>query len=221
MNRRLPPAGLYAITPDWDDTDRLLTRAAEIIAGGAVMLQYRHKSAPTALMLEQAKRLKALCAATGTRFIVNDSVVLCSAAGADGVHLGRSNTSIAEARDRLGPDRIIGATCYGEYALATAAARDGADYIAFGGFFPSTRKDYPVTTPDALVRRTAGTLDMPIAVIGGMTADNAGPLVAAGARWVAAIGSIFDAPDGRVAASRFATLLASAPQGSTLGAVID
>ena len=219
--RPLPPPGLYAVTPDWDDADRLLARAAQLIDGGAVMLQHRNKTTTTGLLLAQAYRLRALCTARGIPFIVNDSVELCAAVGADGVHLGRSNTPIAEARELLGPNRIIGATCYGDPALAEAAVRDGANYVAFGGFFISPRKDYAPTTPHDIIRRTIDRLGTPVAVIGGMTPDNCSPLIEQGARWVAAIGSVFDVPDGEAAARQFSARFAAAAQSSTLGALTD
>jgi len=214
--KRLPAPGPYAITPDWDDTDRLVARAAEIIAGGAVMLQYRHKQADVDLRLRQARRLKQLCATMKVPFIINDSVQLCLEADADGVHLGRDNTPIAAARARLGPDRIIGATCYGDAERAEAAARDGADYVAFGGFFRSSRKDYAPTTPHDILTDARQRQPLPIAVIGGMSSDNCQPLIERGARWIAAIGSLFDAPDSRAATRDMARLFDPPSQDATL-----
>jgi thiamine-phosphate pyrophosphorylase len=216
MRAHLPGPGLYALTPDWDDTALMLERAEALIAGGAVMLQYRHSGASARTQRAQAGALRQLCARHAIPFIVNDSVALCLEVDADGVHLGRDNTPIAEARARLGAGRIIGATCYDQLERAHAAAADGADYVAFGGFYRSSRKDYAPTTPMGLIDDAVATLPLPVAAIGGMSPRNCAPLIARGARWIAAIGSVFDTPDSEHAARLFKRLFAIAGETSTL-----
>lgn len=196
--------GLYAITPETLDTARLVTLVDEAIAGGAVLIQYRSKTADAALALRQAQALRALTAARGVPFIVNDSVDLALAVGADGVHLGGSDGDIAAARARIGPSRLLGASCYGELARARAALAAGADHVAFGSMFASGTKPAAQRASLDLVRAARAEFGCPICAIGGITADNARPVVAAGADLLAVIGAVFDTPDPRAAARRIA-----------------
>ena len=137
-------SGLYALTPDLLDTDELIARVTAAIAGGAAALQYRNKIASPPLRRAQALALRDLCAVQGTIFIVNDDVNLAYAVDADGVHLGRDDVPLVRARQRLGSTAIIGASCYDSLECAAAAVAAGADYVAFGSFFPSSVK------PDAV-----------------------------------------------------------------------
>ena len=201
--RALRLAGLYAITPDCAHTDDLATRVAAALAGGAAAIQYRNKSADPALRRAQAQSLARVQAIRGGLFIVNDDAELAVAAGADGVHVGEDDTDIAAAREIVGPDRIIGVSCYNDLARAVSAVAAGADYVAFGSFFPSAVK------PDA--RRAevellgaARALGVPVVAIGGITAANARVLVRAGANAVAVITAVFDAPDVEAAARAIA-----------------
>ncbi|MDB5960422.1 MAG: thiamine phosphate synthase, partial [Massilia sp.] len=118
--------GLYLVTPDWDDTAALLARTEQALQAGVAMLQYRHKSAGDALRRQQAAALLALCRRFDTPLIINDHIDLCVELGADGVHVGGKDASVAEARERLGQDLIVGASCYGERDLAQQAAMSGA-----------------------------------------------------------------------------------------------
>ena len=188
------PRGVYLITPDEPDTARLLARTAPLLAAGATWLQYRNKTASDALRLEQATALQALCAEHGVPLIVNDDPVLARAVGAAGVHLGGTDGDIASARALLGADAIIGASCYDQLANAEAAAAAGASYVAFGAFFPTTTK---ITTSRAhidLLRQSAA-LGVPRVAIGGLTPDNVGPLIEAGADLVAVVSGIYAAAD--------------------------
>ncbi len=133
-------AGLYAVTPDATDTADLAARVDAAIAGGAGTIQYRAKSAAAATRREQAAALARIAAARGALFIVNDDAALAAAVGADGVHIGDDDGGIDAARRLLGPDAIVGVSCYDDFALGEAAAAAGADYVAFGSFFPSTRQ---------------------------------------------------------------------------------
>lgn len=196
--------GLYLVTPNWMDTDRLLAVTEAGLRGGAVLVQYRHKEADAALRLEQAAALLALCRRYHVPLVINDHLDVCVALDADGVHLGAQDAGLAHARQVLGLDKIVGASCYGELALAVAAEQAGASYVAFGGFYPSPVKQYDfVTQPDLLVAARAA-VSLPLVVIGGMTPAHAAPLVARGADLVAAITSVYAASDPQEAARAFA-----------------
>jgi thiamine-phosphate pyrophosphorylase len=211
--------GLYLVTPNWDDTTRLLDASEQALAAGAAhgnagnaggnlvaLLQYRHKEAGPDLRLEQAGALLALCRRYGVPFIVNDFVDLCLETGADGVHLGGTDADVAQVRARLGADKIIGASCYGDMPRALAAQRAGASYVAFGGFYPSRVKQYAVTTRPEILDQARETISVPTVVIGGMTPHNAAPLVARGAGMVAAISSVYQAESVRGAVGEFASM---------------
>jgi thiamine-phosphate pyrophosphorylase len=200
--------GLYLVTPDWDDTQKLVDASAAALRGGVALLQYRHKTASPALRREQAAALLALCREYGRPFIVNDHVDLCLALDADGIHVGGTDETVAAVRGAVGPDKIVGASCYGSIELARDAYAAGASYIAFGGFYPSRVKKYPLTTPPAIVAQAKTEIPLPSVVIGGMTQENAVPLVAQGADMVAAISSVYFAEDPEAAARGFAGLFA-------------
>lgn len=208
--------GLYLVTPNWDDTERLLALSEQALAAGAneaggkgnaiALLQYRHKEAGAELRLEQAGVLLALCRRYGVPFIVNDYIDLCVQTGADGVHLGGTDADVAEARAQLGADKIIGASCYGDMPRALAAQQAGASYVAFGGFYPSRVKQYAVTTRPEILDQARDAIRVPTVVIGGMTPQNAAPLVARGADMVAAISSVYQAESVAAAVAQFAAL---------------
>ncbi len=201
--------GLYLVTPDWDDTQRLLDVTEAGLRGGAVLVQYRHKTADAALRREQAAALQALCRRHGVPFIVNDFLDLCQELDADGLHVGGTDTAVAEVRAALGPDKIVGASCYGSLELARAAWRSGASYIAFGGFYPSRVKKYEVSTPPEIVAQAGQDIPLPRVVIGGMTHANAAPLVGQGAELVAVISAVYMSGDPEQAARGFARLYAA------------
>ena len=198
--------GLYLVTPDWDDTSRLLAVSEAALEGGVTLLQYRHKTASPELRLEQATALLVLCRRFQCPFIINDHVNLCLEIGADGVHVGGTDAPVAAVRALIGPDLILGASCYGELALARTAHAGGASYVAYGGFYPSRVKKYPVTTAIDILATSHAAVPLPVVVIGGMTPDNAAPLVAAGADMVAAISSVYLADDPQQAVLAFAAL---------------
>jgi thiamine-phosphate pyrophosphorylase len=198
--------GLYLVTPDWDDTGRLLEVTRQALEAGAVLVQYRNKTAGEALREQQAAALLALCRRHDRPLVINDHVELCLRLDADGVHVGGLDAPVAAVRAALGPDRIVGASCYGQFALAQAAQDAGASYVAFGGFYPSKVKVYEVSTPPDIVARAKAQLAVPVVAIGGMTAQNARPLVGLGADMVAAISSVYAAPDAYAAAREFAGL---------------
>lgn len=199
-------SGLYLVTPDWDDTEKLLASSELAIQGGATILQYRHKTADAVLRKQQAQALQQLCQRYQCLFIINDHVDLCLELDADGIHVGGTDASVAQVRAAVGPDKIVGASCYGDLQLAHTSHRQGASYVAFGGFYPSRIKKYPVTTPFNIVTLSKQEIPLPCAVIGGMTIENCQPLIAAGADMVAAISSVFMTENPTEAARGFVRL---------------
>jgi thiamine-phosphate pyrophosphorylase len=189
--------GLYAITPEGPGLEAKVRAALE---GGIALLQYRRKNGA----FGEAQRIAALAREFGVPLIVNDDVALALELGAAGVHLGREDGDLREARRRLG-GRILGASCYDEAPRARAAAAAGADYIAFGSVFPSPTKPHAVRAPLSLFAE-AKPLGVPLVAIGGITLENAPPLVAAGADLLAVISDLFDAPDIRARARQYGTL---------------
>lgn len=189
------PGGVYAITPQTGDTAKLLAHVEAALLGGVAAVQYRDKSGDVARRHEQASELVALCRRFGVPLIVNDDLRLADLADADGVHLGRDDGSLREARILLGPKKFVGTTCYQNVDLARAAADAGADYVAFGSFFPSpTKPDAPRASLD-LLRTAQGVIPVPIVAIGGISLDNGAALIEAGADGLAVLSAVFDAPD--------------------------
>jgi len=189
-----PIKGLYAVTPDMADTALLLAKVETVLAAGARLLQYRNKSADAAKRNEQACALRAVCRRHATTLIINDDVMLARAIDADGVHVGADDPALAIAREQLGSEKIIGVSCYDDLQRARAAATHGADYVAFGSFFASAVKPGAVRAPLSVLP-AARALGVPVVAIGGITLDNAGGLIAAGADAVAVISALFAAAD--------------------------
>jgi len=195
--------GLYAITngPRSD----LLVAVQTALEGGATLVQYRDKTDDHKRRLYEATTLSKLCARFDVPLIVNDDIGLARTSGAAGVHLGEHDLSIAQARAALGDDAIVGVSCYDSLQRARDAAAAGANYLAFGAFFPSpTKRQAHRATPDLL--RAARALGKPLVAIGGVTPDNGRSLVAAGADFLAAISAVFDAPDIGATTGRFTDL---------------
>ena len=197
-------SGLYAITPEINDTGTLLVAVRAAIEGGARIVQYRNKHAAQAKRLEHAIGLSAVCLKFGAMFIINDDVALALQVDADGVHLGKSDGDLVKARKRLGPQRLLGASCYDDLALAQAACDAGADHIAFGSVFASPTKPDAIRAPHSLFAdaRLRG-IRCPMVAIGGITVDNASAVIAAGASATAVISDLFDAADIRARAQQF------------------
>jgi len=198
--------GLYAITRETDDTAQLLREVSAALNGGASAVQYRDKSGDAARQHEQASELLMLCRRHAVPLIINDSLRLADLVGADGVHLGCDDGAVREARIILGAQRIIGVSCYQSLELALAAQEAGADYVAFGSFYPSTTKPDAPRANRVLLQQASGVLQLPIVAIGGITPDNAEPLIEAGADAIAVIEALFGAPDIQATARRFAEL---------------
>jgi thiamine-phosphate pyrophosphorylase len=205
MNPRL--RGLYFITPDCAEGRRELVAA--VLLGGARIVQYRAKSTPPESRLHEARALQDLCHAAGALYLINDDVALCASLRADGVHLGEDDADLAEARRRLGPDKIIGASCYNALESARRAVAAGADYVAFGAVHPSPTKPQARRADLELLRAARRELPVPICAIGGITAENAAPVIAAGVDMVAVIQGIAAAPDPEAAARSLQALFAA------------
>lgn len=199
--------GLYAITPDCNDTADLLRRVRWALAGGAQVLQYRNKLADAVLQQEQALALCRLTHEFGAVFIVNDDARLAAKVDADGVHLGADDGDVAAARTLLGAEKLIGVSCYNRTELARQAVAAGADYVAFGAFFPSSVKPDAVRAEPELLRQDYG---VPVVVIGGITLENGGALIEAGADALAVISAVFAASDVQQAAQDFSKLFSKA-----------
>lgn len=200
--------GLYAIADTGLLSDAGLQSAVHsVLEGGARLIQYRDKSGDPHRRRAQASALQTLCQRHGVPLIINDDVELALAVGAAGVHLGSDDEDLSTARAALGPDRLLGASCYNKLERAEAAAAAGADYLAFGSFFPSPTKPAAVRAQPELLMQ-ARRFDRPLCAIGGITTENAPSLIEAGADLVAVIHAVFGAADPGAAARRFAALFA-------------
>ncbi len=203
-------SGLYALTPDLADTEKLCHLVEASLLGGASAIQYRNKSASHELRIKQACALLKLCRQHNVPLIINDDIELCLAINADGVHLGEKDIgkygNLAEARVRLGGDKILGASCYNRFELAQAAQVNGADYVAFGACFASGTKPNAVKTSLELISQAQRELNMPIVAIGGITLDNAELVISAGADCVAVIDALFSSNNVQSSAQQFSQL---------------
>ncbi|MFT0544788.1 thiamine phosphate synthase [Allopusillimonas ginsengisoli] len=241
------PRGLYGITPEWHDTDKLLEAISAAAAGGMAALQWRRKTIADQDRVAQARKVVEHCRVLGIPCIINDDWRLAALVDASGAHIGRDDGQYAEARMALGADRIIGCSCYNQPSLASQALKAGADYVAFGAMYPSTIKPDAVKatledieqgrmlaeahrtlagqpssqeqTPVPGQRNIAGNIVSSsesgqqwkrptVVAIGGITADNALPLLHAGADAVAVISGLFESNDIKATAERFSSLFA-------------
>lgn len=185
--------GLYVIT-DAALGERLLPAVEQALLGGAAVVQYRDKSDDRERRLAEARALAALCRFYQVPLLINDDDDLALAAKADGVHLGRGDGSLREARRKLGANAILGATCHNSLAFAAEAAAQGADYLAFGAMFPSPVKPEARRAAPPLLTEARARFGLPVVAIGGITVDNAPELIAAGADNLAVITDIFGLP---------------------------
>lgn len=184
--------GLYAITDSQLLAGRFLSHVEAALDGGVTLLQYRDKSDDAAQRLREAEALAKLCERYTTQLIINDDVELAARLGV-GVHLGQTDGPLTPARALLGQQAIIGSTCHAQLELAEQAAREGANYVAFGRFFNSVTKPGAPAASIELLEQARRRVNLPIAVIGGITLDNAAPLVAHGADLLAVIHGLFGA----------------------------
>lgn len=198
--------GLYAITDSQLlPGEKFISGVASAIAAGAQIIQYREKSADQARRMREATQLLQLCHRHGVTLIINDDVTLAAEIGADGVHLGRNDGMIESARQQL-PNGIIGASCYNDLSRAKMAQAAGADYVAFGAFYPSDTKPDAVLADTSLLTRARQELEIPVVAIGGVTAENGTTLIDAGADMLAVIQGVFGQPDIEHAAKQYAQL---------------
>jgi thiamine-phosphate pyrophosphorylase len=187
--------GLYAITPDQADGPRLLAAVEAALRGGCRLVQYRDKSSLPGERVARAHALRRLTQAFGARLLINDDMALAFLVHADGVHLGQDDGNLRAARAILGPGKLLGASCYADFAAAQRAAAAGADYVAFGAVYPSPTKPQAVPATVDLFSRAQSALTVPSCAIGGITLAKAPPLLAAGADLLAVITDLFGAPD--------------------------
>ncbi|MEA5672301.1 thiamine phosphate synthase [Pseudomonas sp. MH2] len=184
--------GLYAITDSQLLAGRFLSHVEAALEGGVCLLQYRDKGDDAARRLREAEALMQLCERYGTQLIINDDAELAARLGV-GVHLGQTDGPLTPARALLGRNAIIGSTCHASLDLAAKAASEGASYVAFGRFFNSLTKPGAPAASLELIEQARAQVKLPIAVIGGITLDNAAPLVAHGADLLAVIHGLFGA----------------------------
>jgi thiamine-phosphate pyrophosphorylase len=184
----MPKSGLYAITPDGKSAEEILAFSRSVLEGGAKVLQYRDKSTNDKKSI--AKELLKLCRAYNVPLIINDNVELAEKVGADGVHLGKDDGVILDARQRLGKQAIIGVSCYNSLERAIKAEKDGATYIAFGRFFTSNSKPLAASAQIGTLSAAKKVLTVPIVAIGGILPENGVELVNAGADLLAVIGGL-------------------------------
>ncbi len=187
------PRGLYAITPDWTDTAALLRATESALQGGVTVLQYRNKQASPVQRKQQAQALKNLCDQYGAPLIINDHLDLALEVQAAGLHLGGEDGNLALARQALGPERFLGASCYNDLTLARSAQAAGASYMALGAIFPSASKPQAKHAPLSLLTEAKTLFSLPIVAIGGITPNNAAQVYAAGADNIAVIHALYSA----------------------------
>jgi thiamine-phosphate pyrophosphorylase len=204
--------GLYALTPDVADTPELIAMTRQALEGGVSLVQYRNKAAGSELRREQAHALARLCRAFQIPMVINDDLDLAIEVSADGVHLGREDTPLTDARRRLGHGKIIGISCYNQLERAVEAEHHGADYVAFGAFFASITKPGATSAALDLLNRAKQDLQVPVVAIGGITSDNAAELIRRGADAVAVSNALFHASDVRAAAENFSRLIKQVKQ---------
>jgi len=201
--KRAEPCRLYLISPQdvgGDFADRL-KGVAEVESVAAFQLRVKDRSEHE--IARMAEPLQRICADAGIAFIVNDSMTLAKRLGADGVHLGQRDGDVREARALMGPNAQIGVTCHDSRHLALEAGEAGADYVAFGAFYPTETKASPYRPHPGILSWWSSLFEIPCVAIGGITAQNAKPLVDAGADFIAVCQAIWGTPDARKAALDF------------------
>ena len=207
-----PLRGVYAITDENLLTGPALFSAVEEALGaGLALLQYRNKSAAWQSKCAEAAQLLRLCRHYDTPLLINDDVELCLEVGAAGVHLGQADTKLVEARQRLGEEAIIGITCHSDLSLALRAQAAGADYVAFGRFFPSHTKPNAPPASIQVLQQAKAQLAIPIVAIGGINAENGQALVTAGADMLAVIHTLFASADVEAEAKALNALFRTTP----------
>jgi len=188
---------LYLISPPKLEAGKFADALKQALEGGDVAsFQLRLKDVSDREIARATEILMPVVQARGIAFILNDRPDLAASLGCDGVHIGQQDASYAEARDAMGPDRIVGVTCHDSRHLAMEAADAGADYVAFGAFYPTATKDAPARAPIEILSWWSELMVVPSVAIGGITAANAKPLIEAGADFIAVSSSVWQDPEG-------------------------
>lgn len=200
-------SGLYAVTDaSVTDPDKMFQNVEQALLGGARCIQFRDKSDNHEQRLQTSIDLRELTRRLNALFFINDDVDLAKEVSADGVHLGQDDTDLGKAREQLGQHSLIGISCYNRYELAEEAAKQGADYVAFGSFFSSSTKPNAVKADIQLLHRAKQQLGIPVVAIGGITVDNGLSLIEAGADMLAVVDGIFGQTDITAATRQFCSL---------------
>ena len=209
MNQRLPLAGLNVITDQLlMPRERFVDMVEAALRGGAKIVQLREKHTPPEEIAQLGEALLSVTRRYGALLLINDNPQIAHDIGADGVHVGREDPSVAEARALLGPDAIIGVTCYGQIERAVSAVRESADYVAFGTSFPSPTKGTQGRTPLTMYREVKRHVSVPVFAIGGINVDNAQQVRDAGADAISVVSGVFGAPDVEAAARTLSAMFA-------------
>ncbi|MFT5426427.1 MAG: thiamine-phosphate pyrophosphorylase [Gammaproteobacteria bacterium] len=199
--------GLYAITDTANhSTEIMLTKTEEILRAGAKILQYRNKQSDKNTRISEAEQIVGLCKQYSVPLIINDDIALTIQAGADGVHLGRNDLSITEARKKLGNNMVIGYSCYNDLDRASYAVNAGADYIAFGAFYSSPSKPDAVRATPDIIQKAKQQFNLPVVAIGGITPENGQTLIDAGADMLAVISGLYASETSFQSASQYVNL---------------
>ncbi|MBK8285360.1 MAG: thiamine phosphate synthase [Ahniella sp.] len=197
--------GLYLLTEDGADDVRLGAVVRQALGAGLKWLQYRDKSRDAARRLRQAGLLAQWCRDADAHLLINDDVALAKMVNAAGVHLGQHDGDLAAARAMLGPNAVIGASCYNDLELARSAIEAGASYLAFGAMYASGTKPLARSCPHEVLTAARG-FGLPIVAIGGITPDNAGSVYTAGADAIAVLGCVWQADDAVSVIKRFSAM---------------
>jgi thiamine-phosphate pyrophosphorylase len=199
--------GLYVITdPTLIPRDRFVETVEAAVRGGATMVQLREKETPQDEVIRLGRELLAVTRRYGALLLINDHPAVAKAVGADGAHVGREDPPVSEARALLGPEAIIGASCYGDVIRAVAAEQEGADYVAFGTPFPSPTKAKRTDISLGIFQQAKQRVNVPVFAIGGITIDNVRQVIDAGADGIAVVSGVFAAADVEAAARALARL---------------
>lgn len=201
-------SGLYAITPDLENTNDLLNKVQQALEGRVQLIQYRNKLASEILRRKQAKLLLQLCREYGIPLIINDHLDLAIEIDADGLHVGQDDISVTKARNQFGQDKIIGASCYNNLNLAVQAEKEGADYVAFGAFFSSLTKPNTISVTMDLVDQAKKKISLPIVAIGGIKLANARTVIQGGCAAVAVCNDLFHTENIKTTATQYSQLFA-------------
>ncbi len=190
MPRRL--SGIYAITDELlTPPESIVSQVERALKAGAKIIQFRDKTRPDSLVEVTCMELQRLCIEHDALFIIDDRAELVASIGADGLHIGKDDIPLDQARAIVGQNAVIGVSCYGSLHKAAKAQQEGADYVAFGSFFPSPTKPGSNVVDKALIERAKSQLQIPVCVIGGINADNIDQLTPYGPDMYSMVSGVF------------------------------